>query len=242
MSGTGGDGSDRRTGAAAEGTEAPMRCERERRAVVDAARTLVAEGLVVGTAGNVSLRAGDGEDALVAVTPSGLDYAAMTPDLIGLHRPDGTAVDAPLAPTSEMGMHLEVYARTAARAVVHTHSPSAAALSVLVEEVPPIHYYLALFGGRVPVVGYAPYGSAELAEAAAGALEGAGGCLLGNHGAVTVGADLGQALERARHLEWLCEVSLRVLGAGRPYRALSAEEMAEVGARIGGYGQRPPER
>src|SRR5690606_41422658 len=66
--------------SAAEGTEAPMRCERERRAVVDAARTLVAEGLVVGTAGNVSLRAGDGEDALVAVTPSGLDYAAMTPD------------------------------------------------------------------------------------------------------------------------------------------------------------------
>src|SRR5690606_18859073 len=223
VSGTGGDGSDRRTGAAAEGTEAPMRCERERRAVVDAARTLVAEGLVVGTAGNVSLRAGDGEDALVGVTPSGLDHAAMTP-------------------ASEMGMHREVYARTAARAVVHTHSPSAAALSVLVEEVPPIHYYLALFGGRVPVVGYAPYGSAELAEAAAGALEGAGGCLLGNHGAVTVGADLGQALERARHLEWLCEVSLRVLGAGRPYRALSAEEMAEVGARIGGYGQRPPER
>ncbi|MFC7741777.1 class II aldolase/adducin family protein [Nocardiopsis composta] len=218
-----------------------MRCERERRAVVDAARTLVAEGLVVGTAGNVSLRAGDGEDALVAVTPSGLDYAAMTPDLIGLHRPDGTAVDAPLAPTSEMGMHLEVYARTAARAVVHTHSPRPRPCRSWWRRSrrSTTTWRCSAAGCRWSAT---PLRLRRAGRGGGGRAGGAGGCLLGNHGAVTVGADLGQALERARHLEWLCEVSLRVLGAGRPYRALSAEEMAEVGARIGGYGQRPPER
>ncbi|WP_460857195.1 class II aldolase/adducin family protein [Nocardiopsis coralliicola] len=218
-----------------------MRCAEERAAVVAAVQRLVGDGLVVGTAGNVSVRAGDGNgDGAVAVTPSGLDYGALAPELVGLHALDGAALDAPLAPTSEMGMHLEVYRRTGAQAVVHTHSPAAAALSVLVDEIPPIHYYLALFGGRVPVVPYAPYGSAELAEAAGAALEEAGGCLLGNHGAVTTGATLDQALERARHLEWLSDVALRVLGASRPYRALTGAEMDEVGARIGGYGQSAP--
>src|ERR1700759_4671319 len=58
---------------------------------------LTAAGLVVGTAGNVSARAGD----LIAVTPSGLDYAALSAELVGGHRLDGKPVEAPLAPSSE---------------------------------------------------------------------------------------------------------------------------------------------
>ncbi len=91
-----------------------------RAAIVATCRELAAAGLVVGTAGNVSVRQGD----LVAVTPSGLRYAALTPELVGVHRLDGTAVEAPLAPTSELPLHLAIYAaRPAAGAVVHTHSP-----------------------------------------------------------------------------------------------------------------------
>ena len=49
-----------------------------------------AAGLVVGTSGNISVRAGD----LVAVSPSALDYDDLTPEMVGVHRLDGTPVDS----------------------------------------------------------------------------------------------------------------------------------------------------
>ncbi|GDY30686.1 class II aldolase/adducin family protein [Gandjariella thermophila] len=215
-----------------------MRYAEERAAVVATCRRMVAERLVVGTAGNVSVRAGE----LVAVTPSGLDYAELTPELVGLHRLDGEPVDAPLAPTSELPMHLAVYAGTGATAVVHTHSTAATALSCLVDEVPAVHYYLAPLGGGVRVAPYAPYGTPELADAVLHALHGRVACLLANHGAVTVGPSLSAAYERARQLEWVCEVALRVLATPGPPRLLTPDQLADAAARLAGYGQRPPGR
>jgi L-fuculose-phosphate aldolase len=198
-------------------------------------RQLTAAGLVVGTAGNVSARAGD----LIAVTPSGLDYAALSAELVGVHRLDGTPADAPLAPTSELPLHLAVYAATGAAAIVHTHSPAATATSALVTEVPAIHYQVAAFGGPVAVAAYATYGTDELAANVVTALDGRSACLMANHGAVTTGPDLATALGRARALEWVCDVYLRAAAAGRP-RLLPAEEIETVVAKLAGYGQRPP--
>ncbi|HEY1820551.1 MAG TPA: class II aldolase/adducin family protein, partial [Trebonia sp.] len=64
-----------------------------RAAIVATCQELSRSGLVVGTAGNVSVRQGD----LVAVSPSGVRYAELTPELIGVHRLDGAAVEARLA-------------------------------------------------------------------------------------------------------------------------------------------------
>ena len=197
---------------------------------------LAAAGLVVGTAGNVSARAGD----LVAVTPSGLDYAALTSSLVGVHRRDGTPVEAPLQPSSELPLHLAVYAATgrAVGAIVHTHSPAATATSALVDEVPAIHYQVAAFGGPVAVAPYATYGTDELAANVVTALAGRSACLMANHGAVTTGPDLRTALARAQALEWVCDVYLRAAAAGRP-RLLPPAEIETVVAKLSGYGQRP---
>jgi L-fuculose-phosphate aldolase len=200
----------------------------ERAEVVATCRRMVADRLVVGTAGNLSVRAGE----LVAVTPSGVPYPSLSAAQVGVHRIDGEPVQAPLAATSELPLHLAVYAATRAAAVVHTHPVAATALSCLVDEVPPVHYYTAMFGGPVPVAPYATYGSAELARHAAAALADRTGCLLANHGAVTVGASLAQAYERAVYLEWLCEVALRVVCAGRPPRLLDGAELARVAAKL----------
>jgi L-fuculose-phosphate aldolase len=203
---------------------------------------LAASGLVVGTAGNVSARAGD----LVAVSPSGLDYAALTAELVGVHRPDGAPVEAPLAPSSELPLHLAVYAagkqvgNGPVGAIVHTHSPAATAASALVTEVPAIHYQVAAFGGAVAVAPYATYGTDELARNVVGALSGRSACLMANHGAVTTGPDLATALSRARALEWVCDVYLRAAAAGRP-RLLPPEEIRAVARKMAGYGQRPPD-
>jgi L-fuculose-phosphate aldolase len=205
----------------------------ERESIVLACRRLVWDRLVVGTAGNVSVRV----DSRVAVTPSGVAYDALTPGSVGVHELDGTPVEAPYAPTSELPLHLAVYAATGARAIVHTHSVAATALSCVVDEVPPVHYYTAFFGGVVRVAPYAEYGTDQLAEAAVTALAGRTGCLLGNHGALTIGDTLDQAYDRALYLEWLCEVALRVVSSGLPPRLLGAGQLASVAERLAQYGQ-----
>lgn len=206
-----------------------------RREIVETCRSLAAAGLLPGTSGNVSVRAGD----RVAVTPSGLDYSELTPELVGVHALDGTPIDAPLEPTSELPLHLAVYAAKETSAVVHTHSTAATVLSTLVDELPPIHYMVALFGGPVRVTPYATYGTEELAETTVRGLGESTACILGNHGTVTIGADLRAARTGSEYLEWLSELYLRAVGAGTP-RLLDAEEIARVAERLSGYGQSPP--
>jgi L-fuculose-phosphate aldolase len=208
----------------------------DRSAIVNTCQELSRSGLVVGTAGNVSVRSDD----LVAVTPSGLRYAELTPELVGVHQLDGTAVEGPLAPTSELPLHLAIYAaRPEVGAIVHTHSPAATALSTLVEEIPSVHYYVAMFGGPVVVARYATYGTEELARNVVDALRGRTGCLMGNHGAVTVGPELVSAQDKSVYLEWLSDVYLRASSAGSP-RLLPAAEIDAVAGKMAGYGQRPP--
>ena len=209
-----------------------MLLEREREEIVSACRKLAAAGLVVGTAGNVSVRVGD----LVAVTPSAVDYAELTAEDVGVHRLDGSPVEAPLAPTSELPLHLAVYAGTGAGAIVHTHSPAATAVSTLTDELPAIHYYVAMFGGSVRVAPYATYGTDELARNVAGALAGRTACLMGSHGEIAIGPDLKTAHDRAVYLEWLCDVYLRAAAAGTP-RILPPEEIDRVAAKLTSYGQ-----
>lgn len=204
--------------------------------VAKACRALRRDGLVVGTAGNVSVRVGE----LVAVSPSGLDYDELTADLVGVHRLDGTPVEAPLRPSSELPLHLAVYARTAALAVVHTHAPASTALSCVVDEIPASHYYTALFGGPVRVAPYATFGTDELAENVAASLVGRSAALMGNHGAVVVAATLAQALSLAGYLEYVCEVHLRAVGSGLPVRTLSAAEIDLVAGRLDDHRRTPP--
>ncbi|CAM04456.1 class II aldolase/adducin family protein [Saccharopolyspora erythraea] len=204
----------------------------QRREVIDIARRMTADGLVVGTSGNVSVRCGD----LVAVTPSGVDYDDLVVDGIPLVDLDGTVVSGSLSPTSELPMHLTAYREHDAQAVVHTHSLYATALSLLRDDVPAVHYQLADFGGSVVVADYATFGSDRLAETMSEALEGRAGCILRNHGTVTIGKTLAQAYNRARQLEWLCQLWLTAAQVGTP-RLLDDAELASAAKRFSTYGQ-----
>src|SRR5581483_3546371 len=93
--------------------------ERERERVATVARRLAQNGLVVGTAGNVSERGGE----YVAITPTGAALEELAPEDIAVVDRDGEQHSGHLAPTSELDLHLGVYHRYAAGAVVHTHSP-----------------------------------------------------------------------------------------------------------------------
>jgi L-fuculose-phosphate aldolase len=206
-----------------------------RREVAEACRHLSRTGLVVGTAGNVSVRVGDH----VVISPSGVDYERMQARDVGVHDLTGAVVEAELAPSSELPLHLAVYGVFAHRVVVHTHAVASTALSVVVEEVPASHYYTALFGGGVRVAPYATFGSDELADNVTAALQDRTAALMANHGAVLVGDDVAKALGQVAYLEYICDVQLKVFATGQPARLLDAEEIERVRVGLSGYGQRP---
>ncbi|MGY1703922.1 class II aldolase/adducin family protein [Geodermatophilus sp. SYSU D00697] len=206
---------------------------RQRQQVADACRELSRSGLVVGTAGNVSVRVDD----LVVISPSGVDYEAMSARDVGVHDLDGNPVEAVLQPSSELALHLAVYRESARTAVVHTHAPASTALSTLVDEVPASHYYTAMFGGPVRVAPYATFGTSRLADNVTAALRDRSAALMGNHGAVLTGEDLAKVMGLVPYLEYICDVQLRAMATGAPVRVLDAEEVTEVGRRLRGYGQ-----
>jgi L-fuculose-phosphate aldolase len=203
----------------------------ERSDIVAYARRMVADRLVIGTSGNLSVRRSD----LIAITPTGVDYHELTSTDVGVYRRDGAAVEASRAPSSELAMHLTAYNVTGAGAVVHTHAPAAVAVSTLVDELPSVHYLVGMFGGPVRVAPYATYGTPELADNVADALADRAGCLLGNHGTITVGHSLAHAYSRAQYLEWLCDVWLRARSVGRP-RLLDDAEIEKVAEKLAAYG------
>ena len=196
---------------------------------------LTADGLAVGAAGNMSVRIGDH----VAITPSGVPYAELAPGDMCVVTTRGHEVDAPETPSSELPMHLAIYAATEARAVVHTHSAEVIALSAANDELPAIHYAIAGLGGPVRVAGYTRFGSAGLAAAAVKALADRQAAILQNHGAVCYGRTLPEAYDRAVLLEWLARVYRLARSYGEP-RILSAAELDEVTteARRRRYGER----
>lgn len=202
--------------------------------LVATARRTVADALVVGTSGNVSVRVGD----TVLVTPTGVPYDRLTPDDVTGVDLSGRQVLGTLRPTSELPMHLAIHTTTDARAVVHTHAVHATAVSTLVDELPLIHYMSAALGGPVRVAPYATYGTPELAENMLRALTGRTACLLQNHGTITYGTTLSEAYDRTAQLEWMSQLWLTASSVpARTPTLLTPEQVAEVGERLRGYGQ-----
>jgi L-fuculose-phosphate aldolase len=207
--------------------------EAAREQVVSACARLADEGLVVGTAGNVSMRVDD----YVVVTPTGGVFGSMGAEDIAVVDRSGQLVDGPLAPTSELALHLLLYDRNDAGAVVHTHAPYATALSCVVDEVPAVHYSMLMFGGSLKVAPYATFGTDELAHNVERALEGRTACLMQNHGHVGYGHDLDYAVEATLLVEWACTVYWRARAIGEPV-ALTGEQLQDVAAQVMrlGYG------
>lgn len=209
-----------------------MLLKREREWIVEYARRLRPDRLVTGVSGNLSVRAGD----LVAISPSGLDYDAYRADLVCVVGLDGSPMETPLPPSTELPMHLTAYRETDAGAVVHTHSRYATVLGTLIDELPPIHYLLAMLGGPIRVATYATPGSEELARNMAAGLQGRRAVLLQNHGAIAIGESLERAYSNAITLETLCTLYYQAVLLGKP-NLLSLEEIEHVGVVLRDYGK-----
>lgn len=203
----------------------------DRADLCDAAREIAASGLVVGSAGNLSVRRGDH----LLITPMGARLPAIDPDdCVCVALADGRVDDGhgrATRPSSETPLHRAVYAAAPeAQAIVHTHSHFATALSALVDELPAVHYVASAFGGPVRVAPYETYGSDALADGVAAALRDRTAALMANHGAVTLGRSAAHAVEQAQQLEWWASVYWHARVFGEP-TILSDAQLEAVSAQ-----------
>jgi L-fuculose-phosphate aldolase len=204
-----------------------------RQAVVAAVQRLDTLGMNRGSTGNVSARLGGG----MLITPTGMGADGLRPqDLVWVGW-DGT-VQGDWKPSSEWHFHQAAYlARPDLHAVVHTHSTHATALACLDRPLPAFHYMVAVAGGSdVPLVPYFTFGTHELSQGVAQALQQRNACLLAHHGLVAAGTGLAHAMKVVQEVESLCEVYLKALAVGEP-AVLSATEMAVVIEKFRTYGQ-----
>jgi len=108
----------------------------------------------------------------------------------------------------------------------------------VLDELPCVHYEMLSLGGAVRVAPYRTFGTPELAECVAEALEGRSAALMANHGAITFADDLALAVERTHLLEWACTVYWRAAAIGKPRALGEAERQAVVEAALTrGYGR-----
>lgn len=191
-----------------------------RRDVCEHARRMWREGLVTGSAGNVSRRVG-GDASSIAITPTSVPYDVLTEEqVVIVDVATGNTIDSSHQPSYELPMHLGIYReRPDIEAIVHTHAPHVAALSVLHKSLPPVIDEMMLyFGGEVAVTEYAFTGTAEVGINVLRALGDRAGVILANHGNVCIGRTLGRALHAAISMEACARIYMLALQCGTPVR------------------------
>lgn len=187
-----------------------------RKEVVAFARKMYTDGLVAGTAGNLSSRV-PGEER-VAITPSSLPYEEMEPDDVPILDLSGAVVVTGRAPSVEWRLHLAIYqARPDVGAIFHTHGVYSSVLAALHLPLPPIVEELAHYvGGQIEVAEYAPSQSPELSRNVVVALGGKAAALIANHGKVCCGEDLTSAYHVCQLVERVAHVHILACLLGKP--------------------------
>lgn len=194
-------------------------------AMVRVCRRLYERGLIAGAEGNVSVRLPDGR---ILATPAGLGKADLVPaDLVTLDA-DGARVRGSRRASTEIAMHLRIYARRPdVHAVVHAHPPTATGFALAGEDLmagvlPEVIFAL----GPVPLVPYAMPGTAALADAFEPYLAHHDVFLMARHGATACAPTLELAHQRMESLEQ----AARILLAARQLGPVAPLEPAQVDA------------
>ncbi|MCQ2551485.1 MAG: class II aldolase/adducin family protein [Clostridia bacterium] len=167
-----------------------------RQQLVDYGKKLVESGLVQGTWGNLSLRL---DDKYMLVTPSGLDYERLTAKDMVKVEIETLNYEGDLKPTSEKGLHGEIYSRRKdVKAVIHTHQTYASVYAAAEKDL----------SSEVKLAAYGLPGTKGLTKKTADALGNSYGCIMAHHGMVAVGKDLKEAFDICNKIENDCKESL----------------------------------
>lgn len=203
-------------------TEAALRVE-----LCDTTRALFDRGHNAPMDGNSSVRLPGGG---FLVTPSAVHKGRLLPAHLVRLDAEGRAVDAAQRASSELALHLALYAaRPDVRAIVHAHSPHAVAMSVAKVPLPLVIPEAAVALGDVAVVPYETPTTDAVAQAAVSyATEPSRNVLvLERHGPVCLGTTLFEAYSRLEVLEHTAKIVCLARALG-PVTELSPEALAAL--------------
>ena len=196
----------------------------QKKEIIKFAKLLNQRKLSALRSGNISLRYKSG----FLITPSGKKYSLLKVKDIVFVNLNGK-YNKNQKPSSEWRFHQDIYiSKKNAKAIVHSHSTNATALSTHNKKIPSFHYMVALAGGiDIKCAKYATYGTRELSKNILKALKNRFACLIANHGQITFGSSLAEAFELAEEVDNLAKQYIKALLLGRP-KLLSLNEMKKV--------------
>ena len=196
----------------------------QKKEIIKFAKMLNDKKLSALRSGNISIRYKNG----FLITPSGQKYSSLKVKDIVFVNLKGE-FNNKQKPSSEWRFHQDIYiSKTNAKAIVHSHSTNATALSTHNKKIPSFHYMVALAGGSdIKCAKYATYGTRELSKNILKALKNRFACLIANHGQITFGSSLAEAFELAEEVDNLAKQYIKALLLGRP-KLLSLNEMKKV--------------
>lgn len=189
-------------------------------------KMLHAQGFVAATDGNLSVRL---DRERILVTPTGFSKAMMNAEDMVIVNPEGKKLSGRCNPSSEIEMHLTIYAmRPDVGAVVHAHPCTAtgfASAGMALDE--PLCSEVVMTLGTIPLAPYATTGSSELSESLRPFISGHDAILMANHGVVTYADDLLHAYMKMECVEHYAKIVLVARQLG-DLRRLGDEELLKL--------------
>ncbi len=207
-----------------------MKKEEAAKAIVDIGRRVYDKGFVAANDGNISCRLCDGS---ILITPTGVSKGFMDEECLVHMTVDGEILNGK-KPSSECKMHLRVYKdNPSVCGVIHAHPIFATSFSVLGISLDcPVVAEGVLVTGNIPLAEYAEPGTFDVPESIAPFIQDYNGALLENHGAITWGSDLYQALFRMEALEHQAQILYRSIvlekATGIPVRYFSEDDLQKL--------------
>ncbi|HDL90612.1 MAG TPA: class II aldolase/adducin family protein [Thermodesulforhabdus norvegica] len=200
--------------------------------LIEAGKWLYSKGLVSATDGNLSVRIDD----RIVVTRSGVNKGKLSPEdfvIVGL---DGKVLDGTGKPSSEIRMHLTVYAmRKDVKAVIHAHPPILTALTLAgipfdATWLPEVWVTI----GPVPTAPYATPSTQEVPQAIEPFVKDHNAILLERHGSLTYSSTLEKAyfaLEKLEHAAYVIMLATIIRGETPP--GLTKEQLKKLNVAFG---------
>ena len=197
-----------------------------RREICEVGKKLYDRGFVAATDGNLSVRImGD----RILITPAGYSLESMTPEDPVYVNFNSEVLSGRNRPSSELPMHIEIYRqRNDVHAIVHAHPPLATAFTIAGESLaePVLPEIVAIYGS-IPTAPYATPSTIENAQVIREPIRGHDIVVLDHHGAVTVGPDLTDALQKMEKLELTAKTLFTAKQLGR-IEKLSEEQIQKL--------------
>ena len=213
------EGTKSRPILSSEGPVKLLNYQEEAQIIIDMCNILLEKELIIGTAGNLSMRVKlpSGEDGFL-LTPSTVRYEDMTPNDMVLVDNNLNVIAGIRNPTSEKHLHVNVYLhRGDINAIIHSHAPYSTILSIARMPLGPIVDEIIPFIGGAELAEYDMAGTEEISLKAVAALGNNYAVLLPNHGNVCVGTDMKHAYTVLQQVEFAAKVQYRASLLGTIY-------------------------